>query len=124
MPCPNSARQRRVTVSFRCTPEQSESIDRLVAMSGMAKQDYIVSRLEECAIDAVPSTRLYKGLADAAKSVYLELRRLHDASQMDERTLAVMESFAGVLRDLGEYDEDEVSDSTREDRGIMDMERG
>ena len=99
MPCPNDARQRCKIVSFRCTPEESEMIDRLVAMSGMTKQDYIVERLGDNSISVNASVRLYKGLKDAAKSIYLELRRIHASGDMSQETIAVMESFVRILKD-------------------------
>lgn len=48
MPCPNSARERSVTIGFRVTPEQARRIDLMARTSGMTKQDYLYSRaLEE-----------------------------------------------------------------------------
>lgn len=124
MPCPNSARERCITIGFRCSPEQNENINRLVSMSGMTKQDYILAKLNDCKIEATPSVRLYKGLCDAAKSIYLELRRLHAASELDEQTVRVMNTLVGILRDLGGFDEKEVSQTGQEDFGMMNMTRG
>ena len=39
MPCPNSARERSVTIGFRVTPEQARRIDLMARTSGMTKQD-------------------------------------------------------------------------------------
>ena len=39
MPCPNSARERSVTIGFRVTPEQARRIDLMARASGMTKQD-------------------------------------------------------------------------------------
>lgn len=123
MPCPNDARQRCKIVSFRCTPEESEMIDRLVAMSGMTKQDYIVERLGDNSISVNASVRLYKGLKDAAKSIYLELRRIHASGDMSQETIAVMESFVRILKDLGNYDENELSQTESEARSMLNMKR-
>ena len=37
MPCPNSARERSVTIGFRVTPEQARRIDLRARASGMKK---------------------------------------------------------------------------------------
>ena len=44
MPCPNSARERSVTIGFRVTPEQARRIDLMARTSGMTKQDYLYKR--------------------------------------------------------------------------------
>ena len=123
MPYPNSARERSVTIGFRCSPEQNENINRLVNMSGMTKQDYILAKLNDCKIEVNPSIRLYKGLSDAAKSIYLELRRIHGTSELEEQTVCVVDAFAGILKDLGGFDEEEVSQTGQEDFGMMNMSR-
>lgn len=45
MPCRNEDRARPITIAFRVSPEMNETINLLVAASGMTKQDYIVSKL-------------------------------------------------------------------------------
>ncbi|MCF6413805.1 hypothetical protein I7648_08865 [Collinsella tanakaei] len=47
MPCPNSARERSVTIGFRVTPEQARRIDLMARASGMTKQDYLYKRALE-----------------------------------------------------------------------------
>lgn len=123
MPCPNDARERCKTVTFRCTPEESEMIDRLVAMSGMTKQDYIMERLADNSISVNASVRLYKGLKDAAKSIYLELRRIHSSGDMSQESIAVMGSFVSILKDLGGYDENELSQTEAEAHSMLNMKR-
>jgi len=38
-------RWRSVTVAFRMSPEENEHLNHLAQLSGMTKQDYIISRL-------------------------------------------------------------------------------
>lgn len=38
-------RWRSVTVAFRMSPEENEHLNHLVQLSGMTKQDYIITRL-------------------------------------------------------------------------------
>ena len=55
-------RFRSKTVGFRVSPEEGEEIERLVALSGMSKQDYIMDGLQnkEMVIQANP--RVVKAL--------------------------------------------------------------
>ena len=41
----NHKRYRATTVGFRVSPEESKQIDFAVSLSGITKQDYIVSKL-------------------------------------------------------------------------------
>lgn len=124
MACPNSARQKKVTIGFRCSPEDAALIDRLVAMSGMTKQDYIMAKLSDHEITATPNVRMLKGLQDAAKDIFLELRRIRKGSEINAETEAAITALVGILKDLGAYDEDEVSDTEQEAMDIMNMARG
>ena len=54
-------RHRKTTVSFRVSPEEAELLDRMVAASGLTKQDYITSCLLEHEITIIPNSRTYKG---------------------------------------------------------------
>ena len=40
-------RWRNITVAFRVSPEEDEQIERLVKLTGLTKQDYIMRRLTE-----------------------------------------------------------------------------
>lgn len=64
MPCPNSARERSVTIGFRVTPEQARRIDLMARTSGMTKQDYLYRRALEEEIVVRPDVRVYKMLRD------------------------------------------------------------
>lgn len=84
MPCPNSARERSVTIGFRVTPEQARRIDLMARTSGMTKQDYLYSRALGEEIVVRPDVRVYKMLRDEMARVYRELRRIRSAGEVDE----------------------------------------
>ena len=71
-----AGRVRPVTIGFRVTRDQNAEIDDLVAISGMTKQDYIVSRLTERSIVVTPNARVQQALARRMDRVYAELRRI------------------------------------------------
>ena len=44
-------RWRNMTIAFRVSPQENELINELVALSGMEKQEYIVNRLQNDAMN-------------------------------------------------------------------------
>lgn len=81
-----------MTIAFRTTPEDSECIDQLVALSGKTKQDYIVKRLEYEDVTIVPSITVQKNLRVAMNRAYGELRLLVDIGQADEHLMRLSRS--------------------------------
>ncbi len=57
-------RWRSKTVSFRVSPEEWEEIERLVRLSGMSKQDYIMHRLQNTEMTIQANTRMVKAIRD------------------------------------------------------------
>jgi hypothetical protein len=104
MPCPNSARERCVTVAFRVSPAEAAEIDALVAASGMTKQDYIVDRLHNREVHLKSNARAYKGLSDIMGNIYVELRRLRSRDQITERLEVVLEDLTNAFLQFGTPD--------------------
>lgn len=106
MTCQNSARERFRQVAFRVTQEQADAIDRMVALSGMTKQDYIAARLLDEEVTVVPSTRVIKALKDHCLLIARELQALETSrdkipvpSALEDdldRLLRVLEGFQGA----------------------------
>ena len=81
----NRDRQQRwrcVTVGFRMSKEESDQLNRLVALSGMTKQDYIIDRLLNRAVVVVGNPRVHKALKDQMTDILQELGRITAASEM------------------------------------------
>lgn len=121
MPCPNSARERSGTISFRVTPEQARRIDLMARASGMTKQDYLYRRALEEEVVVRPDVRVYKMLRDEMARAYRELRRIRSAGEVDEG-LAWTVDF--LVREFSAMRaEEEPSDVEREDALIFGMSR-
>ena len=58
----NKNRWRSKTVAFRVSPEEWEQINKLVAISGLQKQEYIINRVLQKDIIVQGSPRTYKML--------------------------------------------------------------
>ena len=75
-------RWRNKTVAFRVSPEEDAQIERYVQLSGLTKQDYIVSRLTDREIRVVGNPRVYKALKNQMADIYAELQRLTSAQEV------------------------------------------
>ena len=112
-------RWRNVTVSFRVSPEEAHLINIQVALSGLTKQEYIVDRLLEREVKVIPSSRVQRALREHMGAVYLELRRIRDASELSPELETTIALLAGEFAALG----DKLSDVEREDDVINSINR-
>lgn len=113
-------RHRKTTVSFRVFPEEAEVLDRMVAASGLTKQENIASCLLNHEITVIPNSRTYKGLYDEMWRVYRELRRIRKAGglsqDLEDALIVLSKEFIGLR--------DEPSDVEKEEAAITAMKRG
>lgn len=114
-------RHRNVTVAFRVSREESDLLNRLVALSGLTKQDYITSKLLDREVTVVPSSRTRKALRDEMIAVYRELRRIRDDTGISPELEAVISAIAAEFIGLGAVDD--KSDVEKEDRAISTLAR-
>ena len=75
-------RWRSKTVAFRVSPEENNQLEMKVRLSGLTKQDYIVSRLTDREIRVVGNPRVYKALKNQMADIYAELQRLTSAQEV------------------------------------------
>lgn len=94
-------RWRDVTVGFRMSPQESDLLNRMVAISGLTKQDYIISKVLNREVRVVPNVRAQKRLEENMLYVYRELRRLSDAGDMEPELTALVEELARTFIALG-----------------------
>lgn len=69
-------RWRSVTVAFRVSPEEDQQLERLVQLTGLTKQDYIINRLLGREIVVQGNLRVYQALRDQLAVVLQELKRI------------------------------------------------
>lgn len=121
MACKNEDRARPMTVAFRVTKEMSERIDLMVALSGLSKQDYIMSKLCDMEITVVPSPRALKALRDEMREVCKQLNRLRKGDNPSEHLLETCDFLADVMLGLrGDEAKSEIED---EDEILKNMGR-
>lgn len=89
----NKKRWRCITVSFRVSPQESETINMMAKTSGLTKQEYCTSRLLCTDVVVYPNIRVQKHLRDYLVSLAEELKRLE---QIDQST-DVLENIKYLL---------------------------
>lgn len=79
----NKGRFRGKIVSFRCSEEENALLDAAVKLSGLTKQDYIISKVTNREVIVQPNTRVYKALKDKLGEVLTELKRIENGGNVD-----------------------------------------
>ena len=108
-------------MAFRMSPEEAALLDVQVGLSGLTKQNYIVSRLLGREVVVVPSSRVHRALRESMGAVYRELRRLRSGSDISPELEAIIGILAQEYVGLG--GEGSVSDIETEDGLINAMRR-
>lgn len=73
-------RFRGKIVSFRCSEEENAALDMAVQLSGLTKQEYIISKVTNRDIVVQPNPRVYKALKDRLALVLTELKKSEEAA--------------------------------------------
>ena len=95
-------RWRNKVVAFRVSPEEDELLEIKVRLSGLTKQDYIISRLLEKEITVVGNPRVYKALRNQMESIYEELQCIAAGETVDDELLETLQLVAITLNGMKE----------------------
>lgn len=99
-------RWRSKTVGFRMSPEEATQLDTLARLSGLSKQDYIISRVLAKEIVVNPNPRVYKALKNELQAMHEQLIRLSKINAGYEELLDLTQYVASILAGVkGEVNE-------------------
>ena len=90
-------RFRSITVGFRVSPEEHETLNRIVALSGLTKQEYCYRKCinREIVVDGNP--RVYKALKMELATVLDELKRIESGGNVSTDLLEVIDQINKTL---------------------------
>lgn len=114
-------RWRDVTVGFRMSPQESDLLNRMVAISGLTKQDYIISKLLDREVTVIPNVRAQKNLQQNMLYVYRELRRISNAGDMEPELADLVVELARVFIALGE--KEDISEVSKNNNLMISLSR-
>lgn len=95
-------RHRNKTVAFRVSPEEWEQFETAARLSGLSKQEYLISRMYERDIVVQGNPRVYKALRNELAKVLEQLQRLTTAEELDSELLGTITLIVTTLNGLKE----------------------
>lgn len=93
-------RWRATTVSFRASAEEIRAIDEAVALSGITKQEYIISKLTNRDVVVVGNPRVFKALKTRMNEIYAELIRLKASGDVSDRLIDSINLVAKIYEGM------------------------
>ncbi|MGI5878241.1 MAG: plasmid mobilization protein [Christensenellales bacterium] len=93
----NHNRFRSLTVAFRASPEENEQINVAVSLSGLSKQDYIISKLLDRTIHVQGNCKVHRAVYDRLTEVLTELQRIQDGSQIGDELMDNISLIANLV---------------------------
>ena len=90
-------RWRNKTVAFRMSPEEAKLLDEFVKLSGLNKQDYLISRALQREIVVQGNPRVYKALRNELINLTNQLQNIN---QVDEEFLLVLTQSLTILSNM------------------------
>lgn len=95
-------RFRSITVGFRVSPEESEQLNRAVALSGLPKQEYCYRKCMNRDITVTPNPRIFKAMNVHMRSILQELQRLGEGENPSQELLEDIALITKMLNDMKE----------------------
>ena len=93
-------RWRCKTIGVRISPEESAELDALVALSGMTKQYYCISRMLQRDVVVTGNPRVHKALKNQMEQLCREFERLCNANEVSAEALHVLEYLSIIYEGL------------------------
>lgn len=90
-------RYRNITVGFRVSPQEAEELNKVVALSGLTKQEYCYRRCMERNIVVQGNPKVYKALKINMESILSELERINSNSELSDEQLEIIKMIAVIL---------------------------
>lgn len=93
-------RFRSRTIGFRVSPEEDAQINIAVSLSGLTKQEYIVSKLLDREISVHGNCKIHRAVYDRLSEVLAQLSRIENGAQIDEELLSNINLIARLIDGL------------------------
>lgn len=90
-------RFRCITVGFRVSPEEYETMNRIIALSGLSKQEYCYRKCINRDIVVESNPRVYKALKLELSIVCDELKRIENGDSVDDELLEIIDQINKTL---------------------------
>jgi hypothetical protein len=96
-------RWRNKIIAFRGSPEEAEELDKRWKLCGYpTKQDYLIDSVLHQQVVAKGNPMMLVSFRNELNGILMELKRLQDASEMDEELLAPVRTMLEILEAFAE----------------------
>ena len=96
----NHNRFRSKTIAFRVSPEEDEQLNIAVSLTGMTKQDFIISKLLDRTINVQANCKVHRAVYDRLTEVLELLIRINNASELDDELEDNISLVSGIIDGL------------------------
>ncbi len=93
-------RWRDKTIGFRMSEAENNLLNQYVRMSGLSKQDYIISKLLDTTVEVKGSAKVYYALKDTAEEILEELRKKETTTDNFSDLLKTITFLSNILNEF------------------------
>lgn len=93
----NYERFRSKTVAFRVSPEEWKQVNLMVEVSGMTKQDYLVSKMLDRTITVKGGAKVYRGIVKCLEEIQKELSSIEERRMENEELANLIIYVTGLI---------------------------
>ena len=93
-------RWRSVTIAFRASPEERDSIKTLAKLSGLTLQEYLIRRCQEKEVVVVGNPRVYKARKTQMERIVQELQRIGAGEPVDPELLNIIRTVISTYEGM------------------------
>lgn len=98
--CDKHNRWRNKIVSFRMSPQEAVLLDRLVNVSGLNKQEYLINRALQLDIVIKGNPKVFIGLKKELIALCKEFQTLSNCTQITEEQQILLNQIIKILNGL------------------------
>ena len=98
----SKGRWRSRVVAFRVSDEEAELLNRLVDISGLTKQDYLIKKTTDHKVVVKGSIRVFGALKAQLTYVYEELKRLDKVTPKNDELMELIKVISMILLKIEE----------------------
>lgn len=117
-------RHRSETIAYRCSPEERAELDKRWKLCGYStKQDYVLDSVLHSQVIAKGSPMMLVSFRSELHQILAELKRLQDASEIDEELLTPVRTMLEILEAFKKLEEEPDNAKKEDNRKYMERRR-
>lgn len=95
-------RFRSKIIAFRVSPEEQKQLDIAVSLSGLTKQDYLISKMLDRTITVQGNCKIHRAVYDRLSEVLVELKKIKSSGCIDDELNSNITLILNLIDDLYE----------------------